>query len=125
MPNPGLHGNTYELVIIDKQEGRFKGFVILAHDADHELRHVELHASKAGSTIHGVLNTLEQAINIALEAHKGLDRLISAMEHQTFSPRGETNDPEIPIVTSIPHYVAERIKIDYRGAALVQSAPSL
>lgn len=119
---PRYEGHIYKIQIADKTEGRFRCFIILAHDENHELRHVEIHASKTGSTIHGALSTLEQMINIALQAHEGLDLLIQEMEGQTFSPQGETDDPEIPYVKSVPHYLAERIKLDYRKPALIPSA---
>lgn len=107
-----LPGNTYEVIIHDRTDGRFKFFLTLAHDDNHRLQHVELHAAKAGTTINGVMTSLERAINLAIRDDDVLGEVITDMMDQTFSPRGPTEDPDIPTCESLANYIAQRIVLD-------------
>jgi hypothetical protein len=105
-----LKGNVVHLKIEDAKEQPFNGFIVFACDDDGHLRHVEIHSAKAGSTLHGLLGTLETTINHALQDHVTFDALLADLEGQVYSPKGPTNDPDIPEVTSLADYLARKMR---------------
>lgn len=64
-----------------------------------------LRASKMGSTISGILDTWAITFSLALQSSTSLETLCKHHAGTRFEPHGPTDNPNIPVCTSIPDYV--------------------
>lgn len=60
--------------------------------------------SKAGSTVHGLLENFGRAISMAWQYGMPLDQSITAFSHQRFEPMGLTDDQDVPVASSVLDY---------------------
>lgn len=72
-----------------------------------------LKLGKQGSTLAGVLDAFSIAVSIALQYGVPLKTLVEKFSGMQFEPRGMTNDPELPMATSLLDYVFRRLALDY------------
>ena len=61
--------------------------------------------AKEGSTIGGLMDTIATLTSIALQYGVPLETLVRKFSYQRFEPSGFTNNPEIPIATSLIDYI--------------------
>lgn len=76
---------------------------------------VFIRASKLGSSINGMLDTWAIAFSISLQNGTSLE---DACEHHVgarFEPSGITNNPDLPVCSSIPDYVVRWLEYRFLG----------
>ncbi len=104
-------GETTRFAVDDQ-----KGYVSTGRDADGELAEVTLRMAKQGSTLAGMMDALGVAISLGLQAGAPLETYLTKFTNMRFTPAGRTDDPELPMATSIMDYVARRLAVDYLPA---------
>lgn len=107
-----MPGRVRHVKIQDPEGEMFDGYIVLAHYEGH-LSYVQVFSAKSGTVVHGLLNALSENINMHLDAGMPVPELVEMLEDQTFSPKGETDDPDVPRCTSVPNYIGQRIRLDY------------
>jgi ribonucleoside-diphosphate reductase alpha chain len=75
---------------------------------------VTLRFGKHGSTLAGLTDALGQAISIGLQAGVPIEEYVSAFAGTEFAPAGRTDDPELPLTTSVLDYVGRRLDAPMR-----------
>lgn len=63
--------------------------------------------SKWGSTLGGLCDTIALLLSHALQYGGDVEDIAEALKHRDFEPRGRTDNPDIPICTSIPNYLGQ------------------
>jgi ribonucleoside-diphosphate reductase alpha chain len=104
-------GETTRFVVGDQ-----KGYVTTGRDTDGELAEVVIRMAKQGSTLAGMMDALGVAISLGLRAGAPLETYLAKFTNMRFTPAGRTDDPELPMATSIMDYVARRLAVDYLPA---------
>ena len=82
-----------------------EGYLTYSMFEDGSLGEIFIRMSKQGSTLAGLLDSFAIAISIALQYGVPLKELISKFIHMRFEPMGITNNPEIPMASSIVDYI--------------------
>jgi ribonucleoside-diphosphate reductase alpha chain len=72
--------------------------------------------SKQGSTVSGLMDTVAMLTSYALQYGVPLTELASKLKNTRFEPSGPTNNPKIPIATSIVDYVFRWLELKFGGA---------
>ena len=93
-----------------------KGYLTTAAASDGGLGNLTIRMAKQGSTLAGMMDALGQAISLGLRAGAPLEVYVSMYANMRFAPAGMTDDPELPIATSLMDYVARRLAVDYLPA---------
>ena len=86
---PDRDGLTHRFVI----DGH-KGYVTVAVDEEGRAELLELRVAKAGSTIHGLLACLGEAVSLGLERGIALEEFVALFSHVRFEPSGWTGGEE-------------------------------
>lgn len=89
-----------------------KGYLTTAAAADGAVGEVTIRMAKQGSTLAGMMDALGAAISLGLQAGAPAEVYISKFSGMRFVPAGRTDDPELPMSTSIMDYVARRMALD-------------
>lgn len=95
-------------------EGRQEGYIIANLDGRRDPREIFLHGfGKEGSTMDGWANAFAMLFSIGLQTGGDafFEAVTSKLQEMNFEPRGKTNDPDIPVCTSIPDYIAKKLVI--------------
>jgi ribonucleoside-diphosphate reductase alpha chain len=79
-------------------------------------------ACKEGHTVGGLLDAWSISMSVALQNGVPLRELIRHHKGTRFEPCGPTADPDIPVCSSIPDYVARLLEKHYLGASNVSLA---
>jgi len=82
-----------------------EGYLTYSMFEDGSLGEIFIRMSKQGSTLAGLLDSFAIAVSIALQYGVPLRELISKFIHMRFEPMGITNNPEIPMASSIVDYI--------------------
>jgi ribonucleoside-diphosphate reductase alpha chain len=82
-----------------------EGYLTYSMFEDGSLGEIFIRMSKQGSTLAGLLDPFAIAVSIALQYGVPLKELISKFTHMRFEPMGITNNPEIPMASSIVDYI--------------------
>jgi len=82
-----------------------EGYLTYSMFEDGSLGEIFIRMSKQGSTLAGLLDSFAIAVSIALQYGVPLKELISKFIHMRFEPMGITNNPEIPMASSIVDYI--------------------
>lgn len=61
--------------------------------------------AKEGSVISGLMDAFATAISLALQYGVPLEKLVEKFSYTRFQPSGFTNNPQIPVATSIVDYI--------------------
>lgn len=72
-----------------------------------------LKAGKQGSTLAGLCEALSLTTSLALQHGVPLDDIVIRLRGMRYEPSGFTTDPDIPRVTSLSDYLAQRLAADY------------
>lgn len=86
-----------------------------AHPDDGQLGEIFLRLGKQGSTLSGLAEAFSIVTSLALQYGVPLELIVDRLRGQRFEPAGWTDDPEIPRVTSVLDYVAQRLSADFRS----------
>jgi ribonucleoside-diphosphate reductase alpha chain len=86
-----------------------EGYLTYSMFEDGSLGEIFIRMSKQGSTLAGLLDSFAIAVSIALQYGVPLKELISKFIHMRFEPMGITNNPEIPMASSIVDYIFKYI----------------
>lgn len=90
-----------------------KGYLTTTTAADGSVGDVEIRMAKQGSTLAGMMDALGSAISLGLQAGAPVEVYLSKFAGLRFVPAGRTDDPELPLATSLLDYVARRIAVDH------------
>ncbi|MGH3856505.1 MAG: hypothetical protein ACRDR6_24055 [Pseudonocardiaceae bacterium] len=71
---------------------------------------------KQGSTIAGFTDAISVLISLGLEYGVPLERMVAELTNTRFEPQGITDDPDIPIATSVVDYLLRRLALDHLPA---------
>ncbi len=82
-----------------------EGYLTYSMFEDGSLGEIFIRMSKQGSTLAGLLDSFAIAISIALQYGVPLKELVGKFIHMRFEPLGITNNPEIPMASSIVDYI--------------------
>jgi ribonucleoside-diphosphate reductase alpha chain len=93
--------------------GGAEAYLTASRYPDNGVGEIFLKLGKQGSTLAGVLDALSIAISIALQYGVPLSTFVEKFTGMQFEPRGMTNDPELPMATSLLDYVFRRMALDY------------
>lgn len=104
-------GQTTRFAVDDQ-----KGYLTTATAEDGGVGEVTIRVAKQGSTLAGMLDALGAAISLGLQAGVPLEVYVSKFAGMRFAPAGRTDDPELPIATSLMDYVARRLAVDHLSA---------
>lgn len=104
-------GQTTRFVVDDQ-----KGYLTTATAEDGGVGEVTIRMAKQGSTLAGMLDALGAAISLGLQAGVPLEIYVSKFASMRFAPAGRTDDPELPMATSLMDYVARRLAVDHLPA---------
>lgn len=83
----------------------FEGYITVGLYEDGRPGEVFIHASKLGSTVSGLLDSLAISISFALQHGVPLHLLSDKFKNTRFEPAGFTKNPLIPLTTSIVDYI--------------------
>jgi ribonucleoside-diphosphate reductase alpha chain len=97
--------------IVDDQKG-----YLTAAAADGSLGEMTIRTAKQGSTLAGMMDALGSVVSLGLQAGAPLEVYVSEFANMRFAPAGRTDDPELPLATSIMDYVARRLAVDFLPA---------
>jgi ribonucleoside-diphosphate reductase alpha chain len=67
---------------------------------------------KEGSTTNGLMEALSIVLSLALQYGVPAELVVSKLRNLRFEPFGDTDDPDLPEVTSVVDWVARRIALD-------------
>lgn len=104
-------GQTTRFAVDDQ-----KGYLTTAMAEDGGVGEVMIRMAKQGSTLAGILDALGMAISLGLQAGAPLEVYVSKFASMRFAPAGRTDDPELPMATSLMDYVARRLAVDHLPA---------
>jgi ribonucleoside-diphosphate reductase alpha chain len=74
---------------------------------------IALRMDKQGSTLAGMMDSISVATSLAMQRGVPLAEIVPEFRGQRFEPAGRTDDPEIPVATSVIDYVAQRLATDF------------
>ena len=83
----------------------FEGYITVGLYEDGRPGEVFIHASKLGSTVSGLLDSLAISVSFALQHGVPLHLLIDKFKNTRFEPAGFTKNSKIPLTTSIVDYI--------------------
>jgi ribonucleoside-diphosphate reductase alpha chain len=101
-------GETTRFTVDDQ-----KGYLTTARAKDGGLGELTIRMAKQGSTLAGMMDALGAAISLGLQAGAPLEVFVAKYANMRFAPAGLTDDPELPIASSLMDYVARRLAVDY------------
>lgn len=104
-------GHTTRFAVDDQ-----KGYLTTTENPDGSVDEVTIKVAKQGSTLAGVMDALSTVISLGLQAGAPLDEYVGAFANTRFVPAGITDDPELPVASSMADYVARRLAVDYLPA---------
>jgi ribonucleoside-diphosphate reductase alpha chain len=104
-------GETTRFTVDDQ-----KGYLTTTTAPDGSLQDLTIRMAKQGSTLAGMMDALGQAISLGLRAGAPPEVFIGKFTNMRFTPAGITDDPELPIATSLMDYVARRMAVDHLPA---------
>lgn len=72
-----------------------------------------IRAGKQGSTLAGLCEALSLTASLALQHGVPLSDIVTRLRGMHYEPAGLTSDPDVPRVTSLSDYLAQRLAADY------------
>ena len=94
-----------------------KGYLTTS-TADGAVSEVTIRMAKQGSTLAGLTDALGSAMSLGLQAGVPLEVYVSKFANMRFVPAGGTDDPELPVASSVMDYVARRMAVDALAPAV-------
>jgi ribonucleoside-diphosphate reductase alpha chain len=90
-----------------------KGYLTTTGDGEDRVGEVTIKIAKQGSTLAGMMDALGQVISLGLQAGAPLEDYVREFANSRFVPAGRTDDPELPLATSLMDYVGRRLAVDH------------
>lgn len=100
--------NTFNFHIADAE-----GHVTVGEYDDGSPGEIFVKFSKQGSTLAGVLDSFSIAVSLGLQYGVPLRHFVQTFSNMRFQPAGRTNDPDLPIASSVIDYIFRRLALDY------------
>jgi ribonucleoside-diphosphate reductase alpha chain len=82
-----------------------EGYITVGMYEDGTPGEIFLTMAKEGSVISGLMDAFATAISLALQYGVPLEKLVEKFSYTRFQPSGFTNNPQIPVATSIVDYI--------------------
>jgi ribonucleoside-diphosphate reductase alpha chain len=95
-----------------------EGYITVGMYEDGTPGEIFLTMAKEGSVISGLMDAFATAISLALQYGVPLEKLVEKFSYTRFQPSGFTNNPQIPIATSIVDYIFR-----WLGAKFLHESP--
>jgi ribonucleoside-diphosphate reductase alpha chain len=95
--------------------GEQEGYMTVGLFDDGTPGEVFINVSKQGSTVSGLMDTVAMLTSYSLQYGVPLHELESKLRNSRFEPSGPTNNPQIPIATSIVDYVFRWLELKFDG----------
>jgi ribonucleoside-diphosphate reductase alpha chain len=102
--------------------GEQEGYVTVGLFEDDSPGEVFITMAKEGSTARGLMDAVAMMTSISLQYGVSIEKLADKFENTRFEPHGMTNNPEIPVATSVLDYIFRWLRL--RFAPHSASAPS-
>jgi len=93
-----------------------KGYLIVGEDAGRRVGEVTIKVAKQGSELAGMMDALGTAVSVGLQAGAPLQEYVAEFTGTRFVPAGRTDDPELPLASSLVDYVGRRLAVDHLPA---------
>ena len=93
--------------------GGAEGYLTAGSYPDDGLGEIFVKLGKQGSTLAGVMDAFSMSISVGLQYGIPLEFYVSKFANLRFEPAGMTDDPDIPIATSVLDYLFRRLALDY------------
>jgi ribonucleoside-diphosphate reductase alpha chain len=97
--------NTRDAVVHRFDISGFDGYLTVGMYDDGTPGEIFIAASKEGATMGGLLDSFAIAVSFALQHGVPLESLIEKFRDTTFQPNGFTNEPQVPMCSSIVDYI--------------------
>lgn len=107
-PSRTRHGRTYEFSL-----GGMEATLTFTELPDGQPVEVFLRVAKQGSTLAGLCETLSIMTSLALQHQTPVIDVVRRLLNTRYEPSGSTDDPDVPVATSLTDYLARRLAIDY------------
>ncbi len=82
-----------------------EGYITVGMYEDGRPGEIFVTMAKEGSVISGLMDAFATAISLALQYGVPLEKLVEKFSYTRFQPSGFTNNPQIPVATSIVDYI--------------------
>ena len=93
--------------------GDQEGYLTVGMYDDGRPGEVFVKASKQGSTVNGLMDTIALLTSIALQYGVPLESISSKLKGTRFEPSGMTHNPELPTATSLVDYIFRYLEYKY------------
>ena len=90
-----------------------EGYLTYSFFDDGSLGEIFIRMSKQGSTLAGLLDSFAIAISVALQYGVPLKELVEKFIYNRFEPSGVTQNPQIPLATSIVDYIFKYLALRF------------
>ncbi|MBI2454125.1 MAG: vitamin B12-dependent ribonucleotide reductase [Parcubacteria group bacterium] len=94
-----------------------QGFLTYSIYDDASLAEIFIRIAKQGSTLAGLLDTFAIAVSMALQHGVPLKKLCHQFVHGRYEPMGFTENPNIPVVSSITDYIFKYLALRFLPVA--------
>jgi hypothetical protein len=107
---PKRRGDTFHFSINSLTGEALEGYVTI-NRWDDKVMEIFLSASKQGSFVHGMMDTLAILVSNSLQADLSLYDVCKSLVGIRFEPFGPTDDPDVPYANSMPDYLGRRLAL--------------
>ena len=91
----------------------FEGYLTVGHFENGAPGEIFIKMSKEGSTLSGLIQGFCMAFSLALQYGLPLSGAVDRFRGMRFEPSGPTDNPDIPVASSILDYVARYLELHY------------
>lgn len=95
--------------------GDQEGYISVGLFEDGTPGEVFINASRMGSTVMALLDTIAILTSYSLQHGVSIDALAGKMKGSRFEPNGPTGNPDIPIATSVVDYIFRWLEMKFSG----------
>jgi len=93
--------------------GEQEGYVTVGLFEDGTPGEVFITMAKEGSTASGLMDAVAMMTSISLQYGVGIEKLADKFENTRFEPHGLTNNPEIPVASSVLDYIFRWLRLRF------------
>ena len=97
--------------------GEQEGYVTVGLFEDGTPGEVFITMAKEGSTASGLMDAVAMMTSISLQYGVGIEKLADKFENTRFEPHGLTNNPEIPVASSVLDYIFRWLRLRFGSGA--------
>ncbi|MFQ3610758.1 MAG: vitamin B12-dependent ribonucleotide reductase, partial [Fimbriimonadales bacterium] len=100
-----------------------EGYITVGMYEDGRPGEIFVTMAKEGSVISGLMDAFATAISLSLQYGVPLEKLVEKFSYTRFQPSGFTNNPDIPVATSIVDYIFRWLGMKFLNHKPPQQAP--